>query len=149
MGWISANFQMKRHERKSDRVAAVMSSTEAKIKQELEAVKATAQEAFDSHRRFWSYTLLEGAYGVYFRWKAVCHSKKNGKKAARLFGVNVNSAAHPLEVIIKIVTPSGVDTRRWVDALLFAYSKRVAPKDLVKFFKANGGPAGCAHRQRA
>jgi hypothetical protein len=121
---------------------------ETGIKAQLEAVKEAAQKAFDSHRRFWSYTLLEGAYGVYFRWKAVRHSKKNGKKAARLFEVNVNSAAHPLEVIIEIVAPPGVDTRRWVDALLFAYSKRAVPKDLVKFFKANGGPAGCAHRQR-
>jgi hypothetical protein len=150
MEWTkTANFQMKRHKRKSARVAAVMSSTEAKIKQELEAVKATVQEAFDSHRRFWPYTALQDAYGVYFRWKAVSHSKKNAKKAARLFGINVNSAAHPLEVIIEIVTPPGVDTRRWVDALLFAYSKRVAPEDLVKFLKENGGIAGCARRQRA
>ena len=147
MQWISANFRMKRHERKSARVATVTSSTAAKIKHELEAVKSKAQKAFDSHRRFWTYTLLEGAFGTYFGWKEVRRSRKNAKKAARLFGINVNSAADPLDVIIEIVTPPGVDTRRWVDALLFAYSKRVAPKDLVKFLKANGGIAGCAHQR--
>jgi hypothetical protein len=148
MEWISANFQIKGDKRQSAPVGTGTSSTAAKIKHELEAVKATAQEAFDSHRRFWPYTLLEGTYGTYFGWKAVRHSKKNAKKAARLFGIKVKSAAHPLDVIIQIVSPAGADTRRWVDALLFAYNKRVARKDLVKFLKANGGIAGCAHRQR-
>jgi hypothetical protein len=41
------------------------------------------------------------------------------------------------------VTPTGVDTRRWVDGLRFARKQGVAPKDLVPFLKANGGISGC------
>jgi hypothetical protein len=49
-------------------------------------------------------------------------------------------------VIIKIVAPPGVDTRRWVDGLLFAYNAGVLPKNLIACLKANGGIAGCARR---
>jgi hypothetical protein len=122
---------------------------ETEIKAKLEAVKATAQKAFDSHRRFWFYALLEGAYSTFVEWRAVRHSQKNAKKAARLYGVKIEEDTHPLSVIIKIVTPPGVDTRRWVEGLLFAHNKGVQPKDLVAFLKEHGGPAGCARGERA
>jgi hypothetical protein len=120
---------------------------ETEIKAKLEALKAMAQKAFDSHRRFWFYDLLKGAYSTYVVWLADRHSKKNAKKAARLFEIKIKKGAHPLDVIIKIVKPPGVDTRRWVDGLLFAHEAGVATKDLIKFVKENGGIAGCARRR--
>jgi hypothetical protein len=126
--------------------AKTATSKKEGIKRELEAVKAMAQKAFGSHRRFWFHTLLEGAYALYGKWRAVRHSQKNAKTGARLFGVKAKKGAHPLDIIIKIVTPPGVDTRRWVEGLLFAYNEGVAPKGLVAFLKTNGGIAGCAHK---
>jgi hypothetical protein len=119
---------------------------EAEIKRELKEVKAAAQKHFDSHRRFWSYFLLQGVYDTYVGWKTDGHSRKNAKLAARVFGIKVNISVDPLDVIIKIVTPAGVDTRRWASALRFAYKAGVTPKDLIKFVKENGGIAGCARR---
>jgi hypothetical protein len=112
-------------------------------------LKAEIQQAFNTHRRFWFYNLLEAAYAVYCEWSDDHHSKKNSKKAARLFGVKIKSGAHPLTAIIKVLTPTGVDTRRWTDGLRFARKKGVAPKDLLAFLKANGGIAGCARKFRA
>ena len=57
-------------------------------------------------------------------------------------------SARTLGVIIEIVTPPGMDTRRWRDGLLFAYNAGVAPKNLVAFLKQNGGIAGCARLQQ-
>ena len=107
MGWTTntAKFQIKSDQRKSAPVVAAMSSTEAKIKAELEAVKAAAQKAFNSHRRFWFHVLLQGAYSIFVVWRADRHAKKNAKTAARLFDIKMKKGAHPLEVIIKIVTP--------------------------------------------
>src|SRR5260370_6449855 len=86
---------------------------ESEIKAKLEASKAIIQRAFDSRSRFWFYTLLECASALYDEWRAVRHSKKNAKKAARSFGLKIKDGAHPLTAIIKVLTPTGVDTRRW------------------------------------
>ena len=125
------------------------SEGESEIKAELEALKVTIQRAFDSHRRFWFYTCSRRAYAVYANGGRYHHSKKNSKKAARLFGVKIKNGAHPLTAIIKVLTPTGVDTRRWTDGLRFARKKGVAPKDLLAFLKANGGIAGCARKFHA
>jgi hypothetical protein len=135
--------------RKVKKSKAQSQKGESDIKGELEAIRTAAQKAFDTHRRFWFHTPLEGAYALYDKWKAVRHSKKNAKQAARLFDIKMKKGAHPLEVIIKIVTPRGADKRRWVDGLLFAYNEGVAPKDLVKFLKANGGISGCERQFHA
>ena len=148
MPWGKSHKEKKSTLKSSIAVQAA-SAGERDIKRELEALKAMAQKAFDSHRRFWFYVLLQGAYSTFVDWRADRHSKKNAKKAAALFGITIKQGAHPLAVIIKIVTPPGVDTRRWVDGLLFAYSAGVAPKDLVAFLKEHGGPAGCARGERA
>jgi hypothetical protein len=124
------------------------SEGESEFKAKLDALKATIQQAFDTHRRFWFYTPLEIAYTLYHGWRADRHSKKNAKKAARLFGVKIKDGAHPLTGIIKVLTPTGVDTRRWTDGLRFARRQGVAPKDLVAFLKANGSISGCAHKFR-
>jgi hypothetical protein len=128
----------------ADKLIAV--SAKSEIKDKLDKLKATVAKAFETRRRFWFHTLLEGAYALDVEWKAV--GKKNAKAAADLFGVKREKGAHPLSTIIKIVTPKGVDTRRWVDGLQFAYQQGIAPKDLVAFLKANGGIAGCARKFR-
>jgi len=115
----------------------------SEIKAKLDELKAAIQQAFDTHRRFWFQTALEGAYAIYVEWKDLGKSKKAAKVAAALFGVKIKDGAHPLSVIFKIVTPTGVDTRRWVDGLRFARKQGVAPKDLVPFLKAKGGISGC------
>jgi hypothetical protein len=122
---------------------------ESEIKAKLDELKAAIQQAFLTHRRFWFQTALEGAYAIYVEWKDLGKSKKNAKVAAALFGVKIKDGAHPLSVIIKIVTPTGVDTRRWVDGLRFARKQGVAPKDLVPFLKANGGISGCERQFHA
>src|SRR5262245_32277841 len=143
----SANFLMKKHERAP--AATVKSSKTAKIKHELESARAKVQRAFDSHRRFWFHTVLEEAYTIYREWHAASCSKKNAKKAARLFGLKIKKGTHPLKRILDVLTPAGVDKRRWVDGLLLAHNAGVAPKDLLKFVKSKGGIAGCARRQRS
>jgi hypothetical protein len=135
--------------RKVKKPTVQSSTVESEIKAKLDELKAAIQQAFDTHRRFWFHVLLQGAYSTFVDWRADRHSKKNAKRAARLFGIKVKNAAHPLEVIIEIVTPPGVDTRRWLDGLLFAYNAGVAPKNLVAFLMENGGIAGCARLQRA
>jgi hypothetical protein len=124
-------------------------TVESEIKARVDELKAAIQQAFDTHRRFWFYTLLEAAYALYDEWRAVHHSKKNAKKAARLFGVKIKAGTHPLAAIINVLAPTGVDTRRWPDGLRFARKKGIAPKDLVAFLSANGGIAGCARKFRA
>ena len=121
----------------------------SEIKAKLDELKAAIQQAFDTHRRFWFQTALEGAYAIYVEWKDLGKSKKAAKVAAALFGVKIKDGAHPLSVIIKIVTPTGVDTRRWVDGLRFARKQGVAPKGLVPFLKANGGISGCERQFHA
>src|ERR1700730_3329686 len=117
---------------------------ESEIKAKLDELKAAVQKAFDTHRRFWFQTALEGAYAIYVEWKDLGKSKKNAKVAAALFGVKRENGAHPLSTIIKIVTPSTVDTRRWVKGLRFARKQGVVPKELLASLKANGGISGCA-----
>jgi hypothetical protein len=118
------------------------------IKRKLDDLTASAAKTFKTRRRFWFYVELEGAYAVYIQWKAEGNSKKNAKIAATVFGVKRELGAHPLTTIFKVVTPKGVDTRRWVNGLRFAYKQGIAPKDLVAFLKANGGIAGCARKFR-
>jgi hypothetical protein len=130
--------------RKVKKPTVQSSTVESKIKCKLDALKVATQKAFDTHRRFWLYTALKGVYALYIEWKDVGESKKNAKKAARLFGVKIKDDTHPLSVM-----PAGVDTRRWVNGLRFARKKGVAPKDLVAFLKANGGIAGCARKFHA
>jgi hypothetical protein len=122
---------------------------ESEIKAKLDELKAAIQQAFDTHRRFWFETALEGAYAIYVEWKDLGKAKKNAKVAAALFGVKIKDGAHPLEVIIKIVTPPGADKLRWVKGLRYAFKQGVAPKDLLAFLKANGSIAGCARKFRA
>ena len=119
---------------------------ESEIKAKLDELKAAVQKAFDTHRRFWFQTALEGAYAIYVEWKDLGKSKKNAKVAAALFGVKRENGAHPLSTIIKIVTPSTVDTRRWVKGLRFARKQGVVPKELLASLKANGGISGCARQ---
>lgn len=135
--------------RKMTKPTVESSTVESEIKAKLDALKATIQQAFDSRSRFWFYTLLECAYALYDEWRAVHHPKKNAKKAARLFGIKIKDGAHPLTTIIKVLTPPGVNTRRWVNGLRFARKQGVAPKDLVAFLKANGGMSGCERKFRA
>lgn len=125
-----------------------VSAKKAEIKDELDNLKATVAKAFETRRRFWFYTALEGIYALYVEWKDVRESKTNATIAAEVFGVKCENGAHPLSSIIKIVTQKGVDTRRWVNGLRFAYKQGIAPKDLVAFLKANGGIAGCARKFR-
>src|SRR5439155_18000612 len=99
------------------------------IKRELDNLKALVAKAFKTRKRFWFHTELEGAYALFCEWKGVRKSKKNAKAAAALFGIKRENGAHPLSTIIKIVTPKGVDTRRWVKGLRFAYKQGIAPKD--------------------
>src|ERR1700730_7368759 len=91
----------------------------SEIKAKLDELKAAIQQAFDTHRRFWFQTALEGAYAIYVEWKDLGKSKKAAKVAAALFGAKIKDGAHPLSVIFEIVTPRGADKRRWVDGLLF------------------------------
>jgi hypothetical protein len=137
----------KPHKEKKSKAQSQMGESEIKAK--LDALKATIQRAFDSRSRFWFYNLLACAYALYDEWRAVRHSKKNAKKAARSFGLKIKDGAHPLTAIIKVLTPTGVDARRWTDGLRFARKKGVAPKDLTAFLKANGGIAGCARQFHA
>ena len=145
----TAKFEKKKDHRKSAPVAAAGQPTKDEIKREIELLKAAVQKAYEARGRFWFQTALAGAYAIYVEWRDVGKSKKNAKKAARLFGVKIKKDAHPLSVIFKIVTPTGVDTRRWTDGLRFARKKGVAPKDLLAFLKANGGIAGCARQFHA
>jgi hypothetical protein len=119
------------------------------IKRDIELLKASVLKAFEARGRFWFHAALEGSYALYVAWKDVRKSKKNAKTAAALFGVTRNNNAHPLTVIVKIVTPNGVDTRRWVNGLRFAHSEGVAPEGLIAFLKAKGGIAGCARQFHA
>jgi hypothetical protein len=132
--------------RKVKKSKAQSQKGESEIKAKLEALKAAVRKAFETHRRFWFYSVLKGVYALYVEWKDVRQSKKNTKDAAAFFGIKLENGTHPLTTIIKIVTPGGVDTRRWVDGLRFARKQGVAPKNLTAFLKANGGIAGCARQ---
>jgi hypothetical protein len=145
----TAKFEKKKDQRKSAPVASAVRPTKDEIKREIELLKAAVQKAFETHHRFWFYSALKGVYALYVKWKDVRQSKKNAKDAAALFGIKLENGAHPLTTIIKIVTPGGVDTRRWVDGLRFARKQGVAPKGLVAFIKAKGGIAGCARQFHA
>jgi len=92
----------KPHKEKKSKAQSQMGESEIKAK--LDALKATIQRAFDSRSRFWFYTLLACAYALYDEWRAVRHSKKNAKKAARSFGLKIKDGAHPLTAIIKVLT---------------------------------------------
>jgi hypothetical protein len=134
---------------KSSITGQAASAGERDIKGELEAAKVAAQKAFDSHRRFWFHDVLKDAYSIYIDWKEGRQSKKNAKRAASFYGVKIKKGAHPLAAIIKIVTPTGVDTRRWVDGLRYALKNGIPPNELITFLKEHGGIAGCARRLHA
>lgn len=145
----TVKFEKKKDRRKSAPVAAAVQPTKDEIKRDIELLKASVLEAFEARGRFWFQVALEGSYARYVAWKDVGKSKKNARDAAALFGIKRENGAHPLSTIIQIVTPSTVDTRRWVNGLRFARKQGVAPKDLVPFLKANGGIAGCARQFHA
>jgi hypothetical protein len=146
MGWKTSKKQKSKKAKSAPTLAAKLSKKDQQFKHEIELLKASVNKAFETHRRFWFYSALEIAYTLYHGWRADRHSKKNAKKAARLFGVKIKDGAHPLTAIIKVLTPPGVDTRRWVNGLRFARKQGVAPKDLLAFLKANGSIAGCARK---
>jgi hypothetical protein len=144
-----AKFEKKKDQRKSAPVASAVRPTKDEIKRDIELLKASVLKAFEARGRFWFHVALKGSYALYVAWKDVGKSKKNAKDAAALFGIKRENGAHPLSTIIKLVTPGGVDTRRWVNGLRFARKQGVAPKDLVAFIKENGGIAGCARQFHA
>jgi hypothetical protein len=132
---------------KATETSVLVSAKPGEIKNQLEHLKQTVQKAFETRRRFWSYTALEDVYVLWLKWKGDRSSKKNAKVAATLFGIKREKDDHPLITMVKIVKPKGgVDTRDWVKALRFALQQGVAPKDFVAFLKANGGPRGCARK---
>src|SRR6266480_4916771 len=103
-----------------DKTGALVTTTAPEIKRELDGLRESAHKAFETRRRFWSYTALEGAYALYLELKEDGNPKKNAKAAAALFGVKRKNGDRALSTIIKIVTPKGVDARDWVKALRYA-----------------------------
>jgi sensor histidine kinase regulating citrate/malate metabolism len=125
---------------------ALVTATAPEIKRELDGLRESAHKAFQTRRRFWFHTVLEGAYALNLEWKEDGNAKNNAKAAAALFGVKREKGDHPLSTIVKVVKPKGVDSRDWVTGLQSAYEQGVAPKDLIAFLQGNGGIRGCARR---
>lgn len=128
-----------------DEIMAVASKLE--IKRELDRIRESALEAFESRRRFWFYPMLNDVYAFFAKWKKVRRSKKCAKIAARLFGVDLGN--DPLRVFIDAVAPDRVNNKtrtRWAVGLCNVWKQGVSPRDIDDFFKANGGIAGCARR---
>jgi|SoiMethySBSTD1v2_1073268.scaffolds.fasta_scaffold517533_1 hypothetical protein len=115
------------------------------IKRELDLIRASAQEAFDSRRRFWFYPMLTDVYRFFTKVKKIRRSKKCAQIAAAHYGINLDD--DPIRVFIDVVTPGPVNNksrRRWAVGLRKLWKRKVSPEGVDAFFKANGGIAGCA-----
>jgi hypothetical protein len=78
-------------------------SVESGIKITIERFKVVAENAYNSRKRFWFYEMLANTYELYASWKAEKHSKKNAKRTATLFGLDLPEDTHPLRVLIEAI----------------------------------------------
>jgi hypothetical protein len=96
--------------------------------------------------RFETYDFLEAIYRVYINWKCRKIAKRWARTLAGEMNIVQRKGMSPIRVLIEARLPSAdfKQKSRWVRALEYVYSERVAPPQFRKFVRTHGGIAGCA-----
>jgi hypothetical protein len=122
------------------------SSSEQKIVARILKVRKASDRAAESTSKFAQYRYLRSvlrAYAFFSDNNLLGHLAVIAPSALM---APVRAGWHPIRIIID-ASCTQVDLRlrsRWTRALEFALARNVSPNDLPRFFRANGGIAGCA-----
>lgn len=112
----------------------------------IEHLAPIRMRATASNSRFACYSYLEAVYRQYRSWSKDCGAKRGSRVLSQRHGLKPHRKVHPIRVLITLTHPS-LDPKmasRWTRALEYAALADVPPSKLVRFFRRNGGIAGCA-----
>ncbi len=114
------------------------------------ALRVLERKCFRSRDRFAFYNYLEAVYGLYSELRRNNEAKEAAWRIAKLFDIRVQKDTHPARVILDATSNADIKSKsRWMRALRLAWRERRGWTDINAFFRANGGPAGCADRLAA
>src|SRR5271165_5612303 len=86
-------------------------------------------------------------FELYVQLRRTKQAKKAAGLIAKLFQLRSPKHTHPIRVIIDATSTADNKTKsRWSRALRYAWRERKTWKDLKRFLRENGGPAGCADK---
>jgi hypothetical protein len=105
-----------------------------------------AQRARRSRSRFAAYGYLKAVYRLYRRWRRGGISKTRTRELAKTAQLPIRRGTHPIRIVID-ATSNVRDPRvksRWTRALETALKNHVPAIELGRFFRSNGGIAGCS-----
>jgi hypothetical protein len=121
-------------------------STSPELAATIQSLKETVAKLRRRSGRFELYDLLEAVYRVYIDWKRRKIAKRSARTLADEMNIVRRKGMSPIRVLIEARLPSAdfKQKSRWVRALEYVYSERVAPPQFRKFVRTHGGIAGCA-----
>lgn len=117
-----------------------------KIIARIQKVRKAADKAARSERRFADYRYLRSVLRAYIYFEDNDLLPSMVEIAPSVLITPVRANWHPLRVIVdaSCKTPDLKKRSRWTRALSYAVFEQISPKGLARFFRANGGIAGCA-----
>lgn len=117
-----------------------------KIVARIEKVKRAAEKAARSQHRFADYRYLRSVLRAYIYFDDNDLLPYLIETAPSTLITPVRKGWHPSRVIIEAtcLQPNLKQRSRWTRALEYAVAEKVDPKNLVRFFQAHNGIAGCA-----
>jgi hypothetical protein len=119
-----------------------------RVEKELAPVFKAGIRLSKSRSRFAADRYLQEVYRLYNDWKRKRLAEWYSRRIARLAGTSVHHDMHPIRPIIDATCRYADRKRisRWVRALQFAELENVRSDRLRRFFRHNGGIAGCARK---
>ncbi|WP_212260467.1 hypothetical protein, partial [Bradyrhizobium liaoningense] len=109
-------------------------------------VRRTYEKTTKSKRKFANYKYLRSVLRAHNYFEENGLLEHLAEIAPSVLMTQVRSGQHSIRTIID-ASCDNVDQRkrsRWTRALQYAVNKDVSPADLLRFFRANNGIAGCA-----
>lgn len=109
-------------------------------------VRRAAEKAAESKERFADYRYLRAVLSAYIYFEDNDLLPHLTEIAPSLLKTAVRKNQHPLRVILEAscIQPDLRMRSRWTRALEYATAAKIDPKELVRFFRAHNGIAGCA-----
>jgi hypothetical protein len=117
------------------------------IDSQLEKIKKIWDQCVKQRSRFAFYDYLGAVYTFYAELKRCKCAKAVARDIHHHLDRHAKFRKYPIRVILDATCNADPKTKsRWTRTLRYAWLKRDYWSDLDKFFRKNGGPAGCAQK---
>jgi hypothetical protein len=122
-------------------------NSDQQFRKTIDGLRELERKCFASRSRFAFYDYLAAVFEFYVQLRRTKQAKKAARLIAKMFGLRNQKRTHPIRVIIDATSATDNKTKsRWTRALQYAWRKRRKWRDLKRFLRENGGPAGCAEQ---